>query len=146
MSGKSAISIDLSRCSILSFGKTTDLDSLSRFELTVMYFWINFVLNYLLFCSLSRNRDWTKTRRVHLIFIFRRSLNSNFWKTTGLNSSERISVDLILSEFSFLSRLIWCMFHQSYLRPLTENMAVRLLLLLNMEWKLFIEHSVPIAQ
>ena len=52
-----------------------------------------------------------KCENVHLS----RSSNSNFYKTTGLNSSGKISVKIILSKFGSLLKLIW--FKQSSLRP-----------------------------
>ena len=52
----------------------------------------------------------------HLIFIIRRSSNSKFYKATSLKSSEKFSVEIILSKFGFLLELIWCMFNHSYLR------------------------------
>ena len=56
-----------------------------------------------------------KREKVHLIFIFLISSNSNSHKTTGFSSSEKIT-EFIWSKFFLI--LIWCMYDQSSLRPI----------------------------
>ena len=59
-----------------------------------------------------------KREKAHLIFIFRQSPNSKFYKTTNLNSSDKNSVEIILAKFGFLLKLIWCIYDQSFLHPI----------------------------
>ena len=86
--------------------------------MAVLYFKITLMLNNLLFVHEVRILMDRKRVKLHLVFIFRRSSNSKFYKTTGLNSREKISIEIILSEFGCLLKLIWCMYGQSSLRPI----------------------------
>ena len=75
------------------------------------------MLKNLLFCSLVWNLDGPKTRKgpfdFHISSIFKFPT-----KTTGLNSPEKISVEIISSKFGFILKLIGCMYDQSCLRSI----------------------------
>ena len=59
-----------------------------------------------------------KRREVHLIFIFRRSSNLKFHKTTALNTSEKNLRRNCLVKIRLFLKLIWCMYDQSSLQPI----------------------------
>ena len=65
---------------------------------------------------INRKREY-----VNLIFKFHHFSNSKFDETTGLSSSEIISVEIIVSKFGFFLKLTWSMDGGSSLRPMDEK-------------------------
>ena len=112
ISGKSAISIDQSRLSIWSFSKLTALNSSVNVWNDGVVLWDDFFVekSAVLFIRLESSGTENVKRSI-------RSSNSNFYKTIGWNSFEKISVKIILSKkFAFLLKLISFMYNQSSLR------------------------------
>ena len=76
-----------------------------------------------------------KCKRAPLTFIFRWSQNS---KATGLNSSDKVSIETFFSTTVFSLKVIWWVFEHYFLRwrkfPLTENIAARLRFLFELRW------------
>ena len=64
-----------------------------------------------------------KREEVHLTFIICRPSNSTFYKTTGLNSSEKIFVETLLTKITFFLKLIWCMCNQSWFAPYWQKIS-----------------------
>ena len=69
-----------------------------------------------------------KRRKFQLSLSFCLHLNACFSKALGLNVSNSISIGSFYLVETFV-KIMCCMFDQSYIQPLTENLAERLRLL-----------------